>query len=271
MSEFGYFRSGEHRLSFCVDEPDAYRREFGVLFVHAAHGNRLGPHRMFVEAATRFNRLGYATCRFDLSGCGDSVGLVADSSIASDIFNTVNAVRFFQTNYGLDRVVLFGISKGASIAYATASQHTLPLAGMILLSALSSSRKVALQSVRNVLREYLLKLTEPAHLLKLGQGRISIPGILRTLDAAWKRRNRYDKIASCDSATRCPILFIYGGSDPIREAAMAAYVNECRRNNVPYTCHIIEKANHSFFHYAWKEEIIRLSETWLKQLAEAPS
>ena len=80
MTETGYFNSGGNELFYSCTIPAGKNETTGIVFVHAADGNRLGPHRMFVEFARHFNSLGYPTFRFDLSGCGDSTGAVSEDN-----------------------------------------------------------------------------------------------------------------------------------------------------------------------------------------------
>ena len=51
MNRIDFFDSGPNRLSCVCTVPDSREIKAGLIFVHAADGNRLGPHRMFVELA----------------------------------------------------------------------------------------------------------------------------------------------------------------------------------------------------------------------------
>ena len=58
MIEAGYFKGISNDLFYVCSLPDRNAKRTGVLFVHAAGGNRLGPHRMFVELAQKLNKSG---------------------------------------------------------------------------------------------------------------------------------------------------------------------------------------------------------------------
>lgn len=266
MVEVGYFKSGNNELSFSCEIPSEKTRKVGIIFVHAADGNRLGPHRMFVEFAESFSSLGYPILRFDLSGCGDSTGSASQDNTAPDISDVVEAIRFFIAKEHLDGVILFGISRGARVGYAAMAQYVLPLKGMILLSTPVSSNKAALKSFRIRLKEYIFKLRDPKHLWKLLSGRANIPQIWQTLKTALGLRHRYTQAEKNGLASRCPILFVYGSGDSLTEESSRYYTIKCKENEVPYDCHFIADANHSFFHYKWKEEILCVSKQWLDRI-----
>ena len=265
MTENGYLKSGDNGLSYSCAIPSVQTERIGIVFVHAADGNRLGPHRMFVEFANNFNALGYPTLRFDLSGCGDSTGKASRNDIAADVFDTTEAIKFFMARADLEKVVLFGISRGAHLCYSVMAQHTLPLSGMILLSTPTSSNKASLNSLRVRFREYFYKLRDLKSLRKLLSGRANIRQIRRTLTTALQLRNRYAQPESKFFATKCPVLFVYGGQDPTAGESSRYYITKCSKNNTPYDCYFVADANHSFFHYKWKEEILNVSKQWLKR------
>jgi len=263
VNKAGYFRSGENELYYSACIPSERAERTGIVFVHAADGNRLGPHRMFVELARRFNGLGYATLRFDLAGCGDSSGTASNKSIDAEVFDVLNAVQFFTEPAELDEVILFGISRGARVCYRAMAEHELPLAGMILLSAPVPGGKAGLSSFAGQLKQYVCKFKQPSQVWRLISGGADIGGIGRTLMTALKLGGRYKRIKSRSFATTAPVLFIYARHDPIAEESSLHYKGVCKRDRVCFECCIINDANHSFFHYEWKEQIFDLSKRWL--------
>jgi pimeloyl-ACP methyl ester carboxylesterase len=264
--EVGFFSSGDNELAYSCDIPDSEAKKTGIIFVHAADGNRLGPHRMFVELARGFGLLGYPTLRFDLSGCGDSSGNLARHSVTTEVLDVVAAIQFFVAKANIERVVLLGISRGALVCYMSMAQHDLPLAGMILLSIPVSSSRAALRSFGTRLREYICKLRDPKRLRRLLSGRVNIAQIWQTLATALKLKQRYARVEEKHFASRCPVLLIYGNQDPIGDESSRYYTRKCRQGDLPCDCRSIRGANHSFFHYKWKEEIFSLSKQWLETI-----
>jgi pimeloyl-ACP methyl ester carboxylesterase len=265
VAETGYFRSGANELSFSCVIPPEDPRQAGVVFVHAADGNRLGPHRMFVELAHELGSTGYPTLRFDLSGCGDSTGRASQGDIDTEVSDLLRAIEFFMTRANLKSVVLLGISRGAVLCHTAMARHKIPLSGMILLSTPVSSGSVAFKSFAMRLREYLWKLTDPKRLWKFLSGRANIRQIWRTLATALGTGQRYRRPRGSAVASRCPILLIYGGNDPTSRESSEYYTKMCRQTGLSCECHFIKGANHSFFHYRWKEQITSISRQWLER------
>lgn len=266
MVETGYFRSGDNELFYSCTVPTGKTTDAGVVFVHAGGGNKLGPHRMFVEMAESFNILGYPTLRFDLSGCGDSTGAISRNGIKAQVADVVEATRFFMGLANLENVVLLGISRGARICFTVMAEHHLPLAGMILLSMPVSSTGSALRSFGSQLTEYICKLKDPKYLRKLLSGRADIIQIGTTLVTALQLGHRYKRVERKTYDSKCHVLFIYGDRDPISTKSRRYYTSKCHQNNLAYDLHIVAGANHSFFHYKWKKEVCNVSERWLEKI-----
>lgn len=265
MTETGSFKSGGDKLSCVCVVPPLQNKKTGIVFVHAANGNRLGPHRMFVELAGKFNCRRYPTFRFDLSGCGDSTGAASQNDIEPDVSDLIEAINYFITGAHLESVTLFGISKGALVCFSAMAVHNLPLCSVILLSTPISTDKAAVKTFRARLREYIYKLMDTESIRKLLTGRVNLVQIAKTLITAIELNRRYEPIGKRHFASKCPVLFIYGEKDPIAAESNRYYTNKCRENNIRYECHIIEDANHSFFHYKWEEQIFDISQKWLQK------
>jgi pimeloyl-ACP methyl ester carboxylesterase len=223
---------------------------------------------MFVELANKFNRRGYPTLRFDLTGSGDSTGTVERNSITAEVADVAVATRFFITRANLDAVILLGISRGARVCYSAMADYPLPLRGAILLSTPLSSDKAAAKALKARLTEYACKLKDPGHLWKLVSGNAHPRQIWKTLVTAARLRRRYEPVEQRPFASACPVLFIYGQCDPNAEESCMHYTARCRENDIPPECHFIPQANHSFFHYKWKQEILDISANWLEKICE---
>lgn len=268
MIEKGFLKSGNNKLFYVCNIPDMYRKHTGVIFVHAADGNRLGPHRMFVEMAARLNELGIPTMRFDLSGCGDSSGAISRNDVTPDVADVVAAIDFFISLTQIKSVCLFGISRGSRVCFSLLAKHKQPVSAAILLSTPVSSTKAAVHSLSARIYEYLCKLKYPQNLWKLLAGRANLAQIGKTLLTAFRIQRRYGQLGKDKFASRCPILFIYGQNDQITAESTKYCSKICDENALPHECHIIKGANHSYFHYLWKQEIFEISQQWLLKLME---
>ena len=114
MNKIGYLQGCREKLYYDYSKP-AGQVKTGVIFVHAASGNRLGPHRIFVEMGEEFYKLGYAAMRFDFAGCGDSTGTGPMQSIEDDSFDLAMVCKFFRQQETLDKIFLIGISRGGRL------------------------------------------------------------------------------------------------------------------------------------------------------------
>jgi len=263
--EEGYFKGASNDLSYACSLPDRNAKGAGVLFVHAEGGNRLGPHRMFVELAQRLNKSGFPTLRFDLSGCGDSRGQPSQNSIDSDIHDVMATVEFFKSKANLSDVYLLGISRGAHLCFKVIATATISIAGGVLLSTYVSTKKAAAAKFRNRLTEYFCKLKNPSYLGKLFSGRANMKQIVKTLADALLRGKRHvadpPAVISHDNA----FFLIYGQNDPIAAESKVHYEGILDSCGASYETVIIPQANHSFFHYMWKERILEMVEEWLNK------
>jgi SAM-dependent methyltransferase len=102
--------------------------DLAVVFLNAGAVRRIGPNRMWVEAARRWTARGVATLRMDLEGIGDADG---DPGRYRDVGNfytpemgaAVRAILDDLTERGLGRrVVLVGLCAGGYWAFHTAAE-----------------------------------------------------------------------------------------------------------------------------------------------------
>ena len=248
-----------------MNRPENSASKMGILFVHAADGNRLGPHRMYVEFADEFNRLGFSTFRFDLSGHGDSFGDTSNGDTEKDLADLKNAISFFVKMAPVENVIFFGISRGAYLCFNSAAKFQLPLSGLILLSLPVSSGKTALKKVNHALTDYIKKAFYPYNIRRLLTCRINFLQVLKTIVKPILSGRRFRQIQSGKLISRCNAILIYGQCDPICENSSRYYSQLLDKNRIPNELHIIENANHSFFHYQWKQQILDLCTAWLKK------
>ena len=264
MDRINFFNSGPNRLCYVCTLPDDRAIKAGLVFVHAADGNRLGPHRMFVELAEKLKCCGIASFRFDMRGCGDSRGKAAGNDINHDIEDLLCAIEFFISKYNPPAIFLFGISRGARAILSTLAEHNIPVAGAVLLSTPFSGSKAAARTFSNRVGEYLYKFRNPESLKKLLSGKANLKQIAKTLAFALNSQKRYRR-NSDGFVTRCPLFFIYGSKDPIAADSALHYSRICEKYKIPYCAAVIENANHSFFHYRWKEQIINITGKWVTE------
>ncbi|MEO0398636.1 MAG: hypothetical protein AAF224_04340 [Pseudomonadota bacterium] len=103
--------------------------ETGLLLLNAGIVHRIGPHRLNVKLARRFDG---PSLRFDLSGLGDSARATAGVSHEAQALKDVAAALDLLQDAGVDRVVLAGLCSGADDGYRAALTDA-RIRGLILL------------------------------------------------------------------------------------------------------------------------------------------
>jgi alpha/beta superfamily hydrolase len=105
----------------------------GVVFLNAGLLHRVGNGRLSVRIARSLAAVGVPSYRFDFSGMGDSERRDDNvSGLAASHDETREAVARFQDVAGVQRVILFGLCRGADVAVRAAPE--LPaVTGLILI------------------------------------------------------------------------------------------------------------------------------------------
>ena len=267
MNKIGYLQGRREKLYYDYSKP-AGQVKAGVIFVHAASGNRLGPHRMFIEMGDEFYNMGYAAMRFDFAGCGDSTGDGPMQSIEDDSSDLAMVCEFFRQHEALEKIFLIGISRGGRLCFSAMKKYKIDLSGMVLLSASYLDNSIFVRLFANRIKQYFMKLIEPGGFQKLMSGAVNFKGILRTFAFCFQFKQKTESLESGSVfKTRCPLLFIYGENDPITNNSKNHYSEICKKNKIDHKCVLIENANHSFFHYKWKEQLLEICEKWIEDLA----
>jgi len=264
MNKIGYLQGRKEKLYYDYSKPVG-KVKVGVIFVHAASGNRLGPHRMFVEMGEKFYKLGYAVMRFDFAGCGDSTGTGPMQAIGDDCFDLVRVCEFFKEQEALEEIFIVGISRGGRLCFNAMSKYEIQTSGMVLLSASYLDNSIFVRLFVNRLKQYFVKLTEPGAFKRLISGAVNFRGVLRTFAFCFQFKQKAKATKSAGGfKTRCPLLFVYGGNDPITNNSKKHYSEICKANKIEHECLLIENANHSFFHYKWKQQLFGICKKWIE-------
>jgi len=266
------FHSGV-RLVGILTEPDGPPRSAGVVILHGWSGYRVGPHRIFVEAARRLAAAGYHALRFDLRGRGDSGGDEATADLDGMVEDARAARRFLTEQTGVRRTYWLGLCSGGNVALGAASLDK-DVDGLILWSApLFAPYKKTSQEVarrRMFLADYARKLFRRETYAKLIRGKIRFRLISRVLfgrrRAPEGQRDPKDSLRDIMTDLRGypgGAMFIYGSRDDEAVGAPEFYAQFCRDNEIPAAFHSIEGANHSYYSVAWQNEVIGLTREWL--------
>lgn len=266
-------RRGETLVGVHHRAPDA---KATIIMLHGWSGTRNGPHQMLTRAARHFAGAGLSCLRFDFAGRGDSDGDTELATLATMRDDARDVFRFALAQSNAPLWVL-GLCSGCEIALASVEPG---LRGAILWSApvfaaLPDDAGQAQKRAANI-KKYAQKLLRPSTYLKILRGQVDTRGVQSAMAGAGGAAH---KNVESNTPGQLPpgfrvqslkgwrgfqgeIFQIYGGADPILDAARAFYA----RNSPPMTrSHTVEGANHSFYGLNWEREVIETTANWLNE------
>jgi pimeloyl-ACP methyl ester carboxylesterase len=237
-----------------------------IIMLNAGVLHRVGPHRLHVVLARTLASLGFATCRVDLSGIGDSRGIANNRSFReSAVADTQALIDHLVASTGASRFVIFGLCSGADNALAAA--HTDPrIDGLVLLDP------PAYTTLRAIVRKFLGRAARSNPLLlgtamvasaarlvarRMGRRRPVVSG--RQLPAP----HAYRKQLTALLARRKRILCVYSGA--LRERynhkdQLFELFPELRQR---LTVEYFAEADHIFTELAVRQRLIETVAAWL--------
>jgi len=112
-----------------------------VIIVHGYFSsNKIGPHRLYVQIANVLAELGYDAYRFDLSGMGESDGLIEDATYESHLKDLKEIIlTLYKTSK--QPIILVGHCMGAELAIqATIDLPTIIKRSLLLAPFFSNKR-----------------------------------------------------------------------------------------------------------------------------------
>lgn len=269
------FTNHGHRLAGIWHAPDQDARPLGtaVVFLHGWGTCRIGPHRLFVEAARRFTQEGFHCLRFDFRGRGESEGKTADASLLDMIDDATAAVNHVVTiRPTISSVFLLGLCSGGEVAVGAATSHpaikglalwSTPLLGRQANPQLQADVKKTVHQAKN----YWRKLFNPDSWRKLIRGQLHYRVIAKVLFGHYAKAPRepmrevelLEKFRSFAGR----VLHVHGGNDPDAIPSMDAY--KTLRHGGGDAFHVIPGANHNFYSLAWKDELLSKTSAWLRE------
>ncbi len=79
-------------------------------------------HAVIVQAARRFTETGYHVFRFYYSGTGDSEGVFSQSTLTVWKDDILQAINFFKSKTGIDKIALWGLRLGSDLMLCTCDE-----------------------------------------------------------------------------------------------------------------------------------------------------
>lgn len=204
------FPCGTDRLCGSVDHADGAT---GLLIVTGGNETRAGAFCGQAELAARIAARGFPVFRFDRRGVGDSEGLNRDfRDSAADIAAAMTAFRSVAT---VTRIVGFGNCDAASALMLSggAGCDALVLANPWTFDTDQSSAPPP-QAIR---QRYGQKLTNPAEILRLLRGQVSLgklaKGLLRAMRPAAPASSLAQEMIAGLARFNGPVNFLIAGRD----------------------------------------------------------
>ena len=264
------FENKQQKLFGVLHQPEGGQKQTAVIFLHGWGTYRIGPHRIFVEAARAFASAGFPCLRFDFRGRGESEGAVAETTLLDMIDDAKQAVREMLKREGISQIVLLGLCSGGEVAVGTAASDP-NVNGVILLSTPLLGRQAGtkddVRQTANFAKSYWQKLFLPGTWEKIFSFRVNYRVVFKVLFGHFHHGSNDNpvkeaRLLEAFKSYKGACLFIYGGKDPEASSSENAYRETCAKNG-KVVFKTIPDANHNFYSVVWKQELIRQVSEWL--------
>ncbi len=225
------------------------RRAPGVVFFHGFTGDRMESHWIFIKCARALARAGIASLRFDFYGSGESEGEFRAATLAGEIADAVDAVKYFPRQKGLDgaRLGLCGLSMGGCVAACIAQR--------VDAKAAVTWSAVAHPSVLKRLSQSMFQpVAGSRHLVEYDAREVSLHFI--------SDPPRY-KPVNLLAAFRGPTLIIHPGEDAHVPLSHAEDLYQAAGAKIKQKI-IVPGADHTFASLAWEREVIKRTVAWFQ-------
>lgn len=220
-------------LAAVLHLPEAGQRWSCVVAAHGLLSSK--DSDKYVQIGEAFSQAGFAVCRFDFRGCGDSEGSLAETTVAQRVADLRSVVERIRAHPALSgRVALLGSSLGAYVSLFVAGQDF-------------KVKAVAAWAT-------------PAHLDDLAER----PDAVRAqgLGDAFIAELKTGGCLRAPAGLRY-CLFIHGDQDELVPLEHARYLYEVSLN--PRQLEIIPGGNHQLTDAAHRGHAIRLSLDWIRR------
>jgi exosortase A-associated hydrolase 2 len=119
-----FFHGNSYNLFGILHYPHTTVIKGGFVFCHPFAEEKLWAHRVFVSFARKLAASGFAVLRFDYMGHCDSEGDFKESTVETRLADIDRAIEKIKSEIqGLERVNLFGLRFGATLAALTAENR----------------------------------------------------------------------------------------------------------------------------------------------------
>lgn len=128
-----YFEVGCRKLFGIFTKSRDQVVDTGFVICHPYGEEKQYSHRILTRFARDLAEHGISSLRFDCTGYGDSEGLLEDTTLRSQVRETLAAIARFRDDFGVKKITLLGLRWGGSVA-AHVAEECADLAALVLWS-----------------------------------------------------------------------------------------------------------------------------------------
>ena len=218
-----------------------------VIVCHGVTGSKEGGGRA-VAMAEEMGKRGYATLLFDFSGCGESEGAFADTTLTGHIEDLASSVEYGLES-GFQRVITLGRSFGGTTVLCHAALEK-RIAGVCTWAAPAELSRLfnGFRQQGNAKDSGLIPLTDHS-------------GTVMVHEKFFTDLQQHDPAYSASILAPRPLLVLHGQSDAVVPVANASLISSSAGS--PKELRVIPEADHQFTrHYreAWQITLSWLAE-----------
>lgn len=142
-----FFEVGGRKLFGIFAKPRDQVVDTGFVICHPYGEEKQYSHRILTRFARRLAEHGISSLRFDCTGYGDSEGLLEDSTLRSQVQETLAAIARARDDFGVKKITLLGLRWGGSLA-AHVAEECADLAALVLWSPIITGSSYVDQLLR---------------------------------------------------------------------------------------------------------------------------
>ena len=238
-----------------------------VIFLPAATGTRVGPQRIYVQISNHLLKTNRASLCMDIPPHGDSFD---NSNLKFNIngrdrliqhyeFYIDKIINYLKNNYKFEEYILCSISVGCIPILNYAKSNNLDKIIMLSPNHLENSESINKKNLKN----YYHKLFKPETWLKIFTFNVQYKKVFRNIIKFKKNTKKTNQMPGTKNNCIC-VLCIFGEKDEALERCQEYWKKQLNNGRISkYEEKIIKNADHSFFGWNFKEQVIVHIMNWL--------
>lgn len=191
-----------------------------VLMIHGLAGTKAGRHRLYVRLAEKLSKMGIASLRLDMRGCGDSEGDFSRITVDTQVADALLGLDFLTSHpfISKDQIGILGRSMGGAVAVLVAKEamkrQTMTLCSMALWCPLFSAKPWAQEWYKMQQQPQVKGVTSEAHRHYVQQNGILFQDELVSMKLL-EQLFRLDLTPALEELRDIPFFFAHSINDPV--------------------------------------------------------